>query len=264
MRLLKEYIRLLVLEAFSMEEFKGVVANSSNISEILEYADKNLERINQGQARKVYGLPGGDRVIKIAYQSERVTESDLGIRQNRKEVEVSAAEASRGIVTRVFEHDPEYRWVISERVDPIDEYTEDFYNETGIPEHFFYHGLEAVTTNGTIPSGTTGINVVDAYISTTNTELNELAAEYRNASQNPRSGLNAEGIKKRYSELRDSIRTYEDLKENEQAMEFLTNAIRLISNYDLLVPDVARVEHWGKAGDGRIKLYDYGAEREKG
>lgn len=258
MKHLKEYIDVLVKEEFSMQQFRNIVRDTSNTKEILDYANSELEYINKGQARQVFALPNGERVLKIAYQSNRVTESDLGIRQNSKEVEISlyGDEGNRGSVTTVYEYDPQYKWIISERVRPIDPNSDEFSQETGVPEDIYYHGLERLYDDAGID---TGEQLIDSYMDTIPPQIEELRNNEVNAS---RLGYNRESIINARRRLESSIETYEELKNDKKAMKFLTNVIRLIKKHNLLIPDVARIEHWGKAKDGKIKLYDYGAEGE--
>jgi hypothetical protein len=44
--------------------------------------------------------------------------------------------------------------------------------------------------------------------------------------------------------------------------ELAANTVKTIENSELMLGDVARIEHWGKSADGRVVLLDYGFTKE--
>lgn len=142
MHLLRDTIRALVSEAinrpgdpgkkkperFEMNKFKAL----PKLSDMIEYADMRLDVLGLGTARTVFRLTG-TRVLKLANNLTK------GVGQNKAEVTVAANPVTAGIVTRIFEHDPKFRWVISEIVRPLNS-EQEFQELTAIPwEEFSDH-----------------------------------------------------------------------------------------------------------------------------
>jgi hypothetical protein len=108
-------------ERFELNAFKAL----PRLVDMIEYADARLECLGFGTARTVFRLTG-TRVLKLANNQTK------GVAQNKAEVDVANDATTAGVVTRIFEHDPKYRWVISEVVRPMND-EDDFQQLTGIP-----------------------------------------------------------------------------------------------------------------------------------
>lgn len=156
MRLLREYIKALVNEAiarpqlepkrvsdlytgeknaamhrphFKLNEFKRL----TRLDDMLDYAHKNLEELGFGSSRSVYRLTG-TRVIKIANTLSK------GVAQNKAEMDIFTDPQTAPIVTKIFDYDTKFRWLISEVVRPLRE-QEDFQEIIGITWPDFYEIL---------------------------------------------------------------------------------------------------------------------------
>lgn len=213
-----------------------------NVVGILSYAESELEYINKGNARQVFGMPDGKSVLKIAYQSDRVKESDLGIKQNEKEVEISERESDNPLLARVLDWDEYgYKWIISERVTPIDPNSDAFSEATGIPEDVFYELIGVYEKHRSEPDMNSE-KLFKLFIEDKLTEMRE---------------------KKTFEEKRPinaMIMEVETYSENANMVDTFDYLIDFINRNNLLAADIARIEHWGFDDSGQLKLYDYGAE----
>lgn len=109
--LLREYLRLIINEIrgnFNFEQFKEL----TTLEEMTEYASKFLKKIGEGSTREAY-IFSQKKVIKIA-------KDDKGITQNETEAKISKDEGIKNIVAKVFEEDPQHKWITSEIVDPLE------------------------------------------------------------------------------------------------------------------------------------------------
>lgn len=212
-----------------------------NVTDILSYAENELEYINKGNARQVFGMPDGKTVLKIAYQSDRAKESDLGIKQNKKEVEISERESDNPLLARVLDWDEDGKWIISERVTPIDPNSDAFSEATGIPEDVFYELIGVYEKHRSEPDMNSE-KLFKLFIEDKLTEMRE---------------------KKTFEEKRPinaMIREVETYSENANMVDTFDYLIDFINRNNLLAADIARIEHWGFDDSGQLKLYDYGAE----
>ena len=187
-------------------------------------------------------MPDGKSVLKIAYQSDRVKESDLGIKQNEKEVEISERESDNPLLARVLDWDEYgYKWIISERVTPIDPNSDAFSEATGIPEDVFYELIGVYEKHRSEPDMNSE-KLFKLFIEDKLTEMRE---------------------KKTFEEKRPinaMIREVETYSENANMVDTFDYLIDFINRNNLLAADIARIEHWGFDDSGQLKLYDYGAE----
>ena len=281
---LKEYVKLIVEsiidEEFDIEELirlskKGAGEESSitpssegqssekldsvlqqkNAVNILKYAEENLEYINSGNARQVFLLPDKKSVLKIAYQSNRVKESDLGIQQNKNEVDVSRKEGNNPLLTKVLNWDENgYKWIVTEYVTPIDPNSDKFSKVTGIPEDFFYIALEALESNSSIEDSKELIEVFIEDYKNRLVEIDKLQTEYWRKNDNLDDSLRDEK-----DNVEQAIELLEEMKKESKITTFLDQIIDFIHrNKGILIPDIARIEHWGLDASDKIKLYDYG------
>ena len=91
---------------FSFEEFNSCESYSDKIG----YAKKHLEFLGSGSSRHVFAIDD-KRVLKVAL-------NENGIIQNNVEKFYSDSEWER--LARVFGHDDDFMWLVSERTAPID------------------------------------------------------------------------------------------------------------------------------------------------
>lgn len=101
---------------FDLAEFKGL----GTAEQMREYARAKLESVGRGSSRAVYALTSG-KVLKVAAPFKCEGSYDAGIAQNRAEADMFTDPATRDVIARILDFDPEYRWLISESVRTIDE-----------------------------------------------------------------------------------------------------------------------------------------------
>jgi hypothetical protein len=111
--LVREYIQLSLNEKirgkFNLAEFKTL----ETPQERLGYCTGNLEFLGKGSARAVFMLSSG-KVLKIAIDLR-----SGGKEQNYAETEFFAEPAVAPILTKIFDHDDGYMWIIAELVRPL-------------------------------------------------------------------------------------------------------------------------------------------------
>lgn len=84
----------------------------TKLGKLIDYADSHLQFVGAGSSRNVYTL-SSRKVLKIAT-------SDKGLGQNEAEVDVFTNPKSKPIVTRIYDYDPNYFWIISELIRPFE------------------------------------------------------------------------------------------------------------------------------------------------
>lgn len=101
---------------FDISEFKKLTSSE----QILKYAEERLEFLEKGSSRSVFVL-SSRKVLKIAmpFRSDPDNSVEAGIAQNQHEVDVYTSSTTKSIVTRIYDFDPEYKWLISELVKPF-------------------------------------------------------------------------------------------------------------------------------------------------
>lgn len=121
-KLLREAIRLTIAERappknFDLRVFKGL----DSAEAMHEYAGKHLVKLGSGSSRTVY-LFSSRFVLKVANVKVRSYDMPVaaGMAQNRAEVDVYTNPATKNIVAKVYDFDPEFRWLVSELVRPIE------------------------------------------------------------------------------------------------------------------------------------------------
>ena len=133
MSLLREFVQLQLEklrgghgqahQRFDLNAFKQL--KTANFKKLLQYADDSLQAIGEGSARKVYAL-SGQKVLKVATGVR-------GVGQNEAEVSVYTNPSTQSIVTKIYDYDPNYRWIISEIVRPfVDDETDEINDMLGI------------------------------------------------------------------------------------------------------------------------------------
>jgi LysM repeat protein len=112
--IIKEYIDLIVEKIYSVDKKNQFKLNDlkslNNLRDIQDYTRNKLKKLGEGTAREVYLLNTG-KVLKIAldrYDTE----------QNEGEVFASARFGD--LVPSVYEWDPNYNWIITELVKPLE------------------------------------------------------------------------------------------------------------------------------------------------
>lgn len=104
---LKKFINEIMLERLDTKTLQSMVSPE----EIIDYAETNLKKIGKGGGRDVYVL-SSSKVLKIGMTS-------FGRMQNRVETRAFSNTNIRPIVTKIFESDPDGKWIISELVKPF-------------------------------------------------------------------------------------------------------------------------------------------------
>lgn len=109
---------------FDFAELKKLQADGRMLD---AYCDSHLEVLGEGSARKVYAL-SPDSVLKVAIHTD-------GLTQNKNEFEIAASGSP--LVTKVLQHDPEFEWIVSERVKPAkdDGFETQFARRFGSPSY---------------------------------------------------------------------------------------------------------------------------------
>ena len=109
-RALRGIIRNILLEGVQddINQFISGMSELETPTEKYEYVSSKLGgAFGQGSSRLAYEL--GDRVLKIAI-------NEAGVAQNKVEANVANQEALKPWVVKVFNRDPEYHWILVEKV----------------------------------------------------------------------------------------------------------------------------------------------------
>lgn len=139
MSLLLEYIKAVVSEAisrperaqqhFKLNEFKSL----QTLQDIHKYAKRHLQFLGQGSSRVVFRL-SGTKVLKVA------KDEGLGVEQNRAELDVYTDPQTKRITAKVYDADTNFKWLISEIVNPFNT-DEAFESATGISAEIFQDAI---------------------------------------------------------------------------------------------------------------------------
>lgn len=129
---LENFIKEAVLTALEEAKFDPKVITQRNFPSLraaIEFVkDKvKLRFLGSGSSRTVFALDS-KRALKLA-------KNHAGVAQNQAEMSV-ATDSHNGLVARIFEYDPKYKWVVSELVRPINN-SEEFRALTGISWSLF-------------------------------------------------------------------------------------------------------------------------------
>lgn len=196
-RLLEEYIRFIIFEKirsvkknspfgsrFDFKKFRSL----DNIEFMRGYADSFLQVLGEGSSRVAYAL-SSNKVLKIALNGK-------GVDQNIAELDVFTNPATKPMVAKVQDYDPEYRWIIADSV-RIFNSEEEFEKETGV------------------------------------------------------------NFKEFVEDIKQSL-----IRKQQPESDLAVSTLKTIMSSNLMLGDVARIEHWGKSSDGRVVLLDYGFTKE--
>lgn len=95
-------------DTFSLTEFKQI----QSPVDMLNYAREHLSEIKPAGTSRATFVLNSKKVLKVSNHSVR------GPVQNKKEWEASQNSSISSFLTRVFDHDPDFNWIISELVRP--------------------------------------------------------------------------------------------------------------------------------------------------
>ena len=137
--LLNEIEKLKVLlelkTSFKWNEFKNIKSHK----EQYRYALQHLPGLGQGSSRRTFQLGNSSKVLKVAVNT-------AGLAQNKAEVDVYTNPVTKRVVTKTFDFEPNYGWLVAEAVRPID-YTDSdeawFYKKVGLPWNTYIKFLHA-------------------------------------------------------------------------------------------------------------------------
>jgi len=177
---------------FSLSEFKSL----SSSLEMNEYSDERLQKLGEGSSRICYAMTGS-KVLKIAKSFRGVGVSDAGIAQNQAEVDIYTNPKTKSVCTKIFDYDPEFRWVMSEIVRPIIDSLE-FKSRMGVDIYNFSYLSQLIIEDNMSSS--------DAY--------NKFVDDFSLNSREPITEQDKQSCKKAISilnNLKDSNLKYEDL-----------------------------------------------------
>jgi len=113
---------------FNLETFKNI----DNIHVLNSYAKRFLNKLGQGSSRAAY-LLSGRYVLKIAINKK-------GLAQNETEASVYTNPKTKEVVAKIHDYDHDYKWLISDVVNPIKS-EEEFEQISGEPWQEFIDGV---------------------------------------------------------------------------------------------------------------------------
>lgn len=140
---LKEYISEMLSEKVRDPGFKDAkLRRFDSTQDVYLYAASHLKELGRGTSRAAF-LYSSKKALKVAL-------NEKGIAQNEAEVGVWKLPATRAVVARVYESDPEFKWVVSELVKPLeDKYVKSFYDKYGVPFVEFARALKTARNSET-------------------------------------------------------------------------------------------------------------------
>lgn len=267
-KILKEVIDLIVISEilgkFDLSKFKSLAANDArrpepqgSVHDLPEeyqqhpeilYAKQHLPEIGQGSSRITFAL-SGDKVLKIAL-------NNAGIGQNEEEVQVYTRLHKNDLVTKIFDFDPKYKWLVSELVKPFTSSAE-LENILGITLQSFldivYYAIRANSFR---------------FESWKKEKIQKLQNNIERADKNIEwygQSLDVEALENSKKIKSQYLRELEMLKQSNKDQvidKLIQNITNLVSTNNLVPGDLDIHDHYGRTVDGRIKLLDYGASRD--
>lgn len=153
----------------------------------------------------------------------KVAINEAGIAQNERELEISKDPDAVPFVAKVFDAHPKNAWLISELVRPIK--GDDFKDVTGMSFKTYWDAMK-----GKDPRATTGPKAP---------RLGE-----------PDDEQTGPAISKKSMQHKAS-----DTNVNE---DFIDGVVKMVQKHGMVAGDVLKENSWGKTGDNRIVLLDYG------
>jgi len=226
--LIKETIDALIDEAlfksdvgsFDIRHFKQLSINGDSWH-LMEYAATRLPFLGSGSARSVYALSTG-KVLKIARNKKN------GLKQNQYEVEFfKKLQGNINLVAKIYEYDPEYKWIIAEPVRAFQNEAQ-MKKETGglnsdVLDWFYFRFSEEP----------------EVYSGKTWPEVKQIVFDRLSRSDFASNKSRLEVLKKINSVGWELLEKF-----------FILHHMGLV--------DIAREDHWGVASDRRLVVIDYG------
>lgn len=238
-------VLLEIRTGFDMPKFKSMEGNYRRQH---RYAESKLEKLGEGSSREVY-LLSNRHVLKMAIPKERT--AARGVAQNEAEVEAYTNPKMKPVLSKIYDADSRYLWIVSELVRPLD-YRE-FFETIGIRNEEILQEVIKRYIDA-------DYNVEDArqYFQSKINELQERIDNEKRMLRNPKiidfkKNWLERGIKsmtKKIGLIQEHIDAYDN--------SFVKLILELEDEFEILLADTKRFNHWGKTADGRIVLLDYG------
>lgn len=109
---LRRFIELVLEDIRSAPGFNiDVMKKFKTVPEIYNYVKQFLKPMGRGSSRMTY-LLSSRKILKIA-------KNDAGLSQNEAEVDVFTNPSTKDVVARIFDYDPQNKWLVSELVKPL-------------------------------------------------------------------------------------------------------------------------------------------------
>lgn len=206
---------------FNLAKFKSF----TDLYDMTKYAKEHLSYIGAGSSRMTFALSSG-KVLKLAKHNSSY--EDAGRDQNKEEVEVSTTPGVSSIITKVFDFEPKFNWIISELVRP--------FNDEGYEESI---GMDLMDFG----------EVLDMVIKQ-NYTLKEAIEAIREDSFTS-----------------DHARTLEEILKPDK-IPVVSNLLKQIKSlakrFNMPKGDLVAPDHYGKTANGRVVLLDYGLSWDVG
>ncbi len=116
-------------DKFDIKRFKSI----DNINILQEYAENFLEFLGRGSSRTAFVL-SNRYALKIARNQK-------GVAQNEAEIDVYTNPKTQSVIAKVYDYDPENKWLIAEVVRPIEDPNE-FEKLVGCTTSEFAHAVK--------------------------------------------------------------------------------------------------------------------------
>lgn len=212
-------------DGFNVNKLKSLAKNDIFGPDVWKYVeDLGLEQLGRGSARTVF-LISPKKVLKVG-------RGQRGYAQNEAEVEVATNPATKNIITKIFDYDPKYQWLISEFVREFREHEKPKFER--LAGFDFDLLLNFISELDSFEDVNHIFDFLESmYTSTINSQW----------SSDPQKNV----CNKKRKQLKSK--------------EFITFAINLYNIFkssNLLAGDLLSISHWGQTGDGRVVLLDYG------
>lgn len=221
-----------VLRGFSLKQFKDILKKARNPDknltykfikqdDAIEYVKKHLPLLGQGTSRIVFAL-SGDKVLKIAHRKTLAGEA-----QNEQEVNLYTNPDTKPVMTKIYDADDEYFWIISELAKPFSSASE-FSAKTGL-----------------------NADVMD--------DFEKTCEEYGKLLWDETQDFGYFTVDP-IDEVNSLEETVEWCKKNLKGTP-AEHAVHLAKN-GAAAGDLGPYDHWGTTADGRVVVVDYGLTSE--
>lgn len=94
-------------DKFNLKKFKSL----ENVNMLNAYAEQYLEPLGKGSSRMAY-LFSSKYALKIAHNNK-------GLAQNEAEIDVYTNPKTKGAVAKIYDYDPDNKWVVADLVKPL-------------------------------------------------------------------------------------------------------------------------------------------------